>query len=45
MSGDSQTCPVELKLQRSYCSLDWSTPRPDMFDKHLWNPVKGPDLL
>jgi hypothetical protein len=43
MSGEGRTCSVELKFQWSYCSSDLSGPRPDMFDKCLWNPVKGPD--
>jgi hypothetical protein len=35
MSGYGRTCPVKLKLQRSYCL-------PDMSSKRLWKPVKGP---
>jgi hypothetical protein len=38
-----QTSPVEFKFQRSYCSADMSSQGPDMSEKPLWNPVKGPD--
>jgi hypothetical protein len=43
MSSDGQTCLVELKFQRSYCSLDLSGPRSNMSSKCLWNSVKGSD--
>jgi hypothetical protein len=43
MFGEGWTYPVELKFKRSYCSPDLSGPRLDMSDKHLWNPIKGPD--
>jgi hypothetical protein len=36
-----QISPVELKIQRSYCSPDMSSQGLDMSGKPLWNPVKG----
>jgi hypothetical protein len=45
MSGVGQTCPVELKFQRSNCSSDLFGPRLNMSDKCLWNLVKGPDTF
>jgi hypothetical protein len=39
----TRTYPMELKFQQSYCSLDLSGPRSDMFGKRLWNLVKGLD--
>jgi hypothetical protein len=37
------TSTVDIKFQRLYCSPDMSGPRPDKFEKCLWNPIKGPD--
>jgi hypothetical protein len=39
----TQTYPLELKFQWSYCLSDKSSPISDMSGKRLWKPVKGPD--
>jgi hypothetical protein len=44
MHREGRTSLVEFKFQQLYGSPDMSSPRPDMFRKRLWNPVKGLDM-